>query len=130
MYRVYDKKKKEWVKQQIFLSPQGDLYLFKHVFFFFHRLILASDQRYILHKCADLKDKNGCILYEGDICKSSDDEIGVVTYVPDQAAFFYLVYGNQEYFPLEETMCEMWLDRAGNVFDNPELIQQEVVDHR
>ena len=71
-------------------------------------------------QCTGLRDKNGTLIFEGDICKSID---GLFLIAWDDKKCAYLMrfhdYPNESLY-----MEEMWKDSEviGNIYDNPELL--------
>ena len=127
MYRVYDNFTHKWVKD-VLLAP-NDIVIPKNgilrKFFGLMKLKLGSDYRYTMHKATGITDMNGVTLYEGDICSAKDGEfIGIVTYVPEHCAFYLLDHKNAKFYPLGSDYIEL-IAIIGNVFENPDLIEQK-----
>lgn len=61
-----------------------------------------------------LKDKNGKLIYEGDIISRGEDR-GVIKY-DDETASYYIRWKESETF-IED--CEV----IGNIYENPELLE-------
>ncbi len=122
MFRVYDKEKKEWIKDGIYLSPNpnSDLYILKKNIFGINKLSLASSVRYIVHKSTDMHDTNGFLVYEGDIVEARVDENkiirGIVSFVNDICSYVILCFDEDEYFTIGEKLSE-YIEVVGNVFD-------------
>lgn len=88
----------------------------------------------ILIQCTGLKDKNGELIYEGDIVRESFGETGTyrVEYFPYSAEWQYVNLDdekpNWEMFSIQfEGMSENQgistdLEIIGNIYENPELI--------
>lgn len=80
------------------------------------RVIESTDA--ILMQYSGIKDKNGWKIYEGDICKDSDDGIYLITF--DEAEFISIYDTNvREY--LSETHDQ--IEVIGNIYENPELVE-------
>lgn len=122
MFRVYDKEKKEWVKGNVYLSPvpNSDLYMFKKNIFGFGKLVLLSDEKYITHKSTGMNDKNGFLVFEGDIVEAKVDEgkivKGVVSFAQEFSAYVILCFEYEEYFTLGNEVSK-YVEVIGNVFD-------------
>ena len=79
----------------------------------------------ILMQCTGLKDKNGKLIYEGDIiniwCKNlTKNQISEVKFCKERAAFtfdYFTDYGNIVPCTMEKTEIEV----IGNIYENPEL---------
>ena len=99
---------------------------------------------FILMQYTGLKDKNGKEIYEGDIVTGTDypfiDEgkqsyVGIVVFYDDVASFGYEYYCvrkdkrgisngiNNEFEANENLICND-LEVIGNIYDNPELLEE------
>lgn len=130
MFRVYDTEKKQWVKDNIYLSPDGDLFLIKKSVFGMVRVPLTlSQDKYIYHKDIGLTDKTGQEVFEGDYIRAvvgkvdendegSEDkiEIGLVTYAHELSAYIILCVDSDVFYTLGSSTCE-FIEVIGNVFD-------------
>lgn len=118
-YRVYDTERKEWLKEDVYLSPNDELFLIKKTLFG-NRLVELSDERYVFHKDIDLCDDKNVLIYEGDIIEArvSENRIvhGVVTYVNELSSYVILCVDSEEYFTLGNSVSE-FISIIGNVFD-------------
>lgn len=123
MFRVYDNEKKRWVKN-FYIMPNGDMFTLEKTLFR-SKLVFMSKQRYVLHRNIEAYDSKGEMIFEGDIVKNiySPDQVGVVAYLPRHAAYYVFDNKNSVYYVLSETSCSHEI--IGNVFDNPEYVNEQ-----
>ncbi|MBR5604227.1 MAG: hypothetical protein IKW51_08460 [Bacteroidales bacterium] len=115
MYRIYDNQTKKFLYNNIYIYPNGDVFISKKTLFG-EKLELMSDRRYIKHRSIGLRDGNHVEIYEGDICKiESTNVTGVITYIAEQASYCLLDKKNYKYYHLSEARCKQ-LKVIGNVF--------------
>lgn len=121
MYRVYDNVKKCWVSDNIYLSPNGELFLIKRSTFGGCKtpLVLSQD-RYIYHRDIGLEDKEGQDIYEGDYIQAQVDKdktvVGLVVYADELSAYVILCVDSDEFYTLGSEVKEH-INVCGNVFD-------------
>lgn len=117
-FRVYDKKKKRWVNDNIYLTPDGELVESKKSLFG-NKLTFTSENRFVYQKSIDLTDKNGVEIFVGDYLKANvadDKEIrGLVTYSEQLSSYVILNFDTDEYYTLGEGVRE-FIEVDGNVF--------------
>lgn len=121
MFRVYDNEKKEWVKKNIYLNANDELFLMKQSLFGVVKVPLVLDaNRYIFHKDINLYDKNGILVYEGDYIRArvTDDkeEVGLVSYAHELSAYVILCTNSDTFYTLGSETTE-FIEIIGNVFD-------------
>lgn len=121
VYRVYDNEQKKWLKDNIYLTPDGELFLIKQGLFGTIKTPLALNaERYVFHKDINLYDKDGVLVFEGDYIKATVDtdkeEIGLVAYAHELSAYVILCVSNDTFYTLgSEVSSEIKV--IGNVFD-------------
>lgn len=120
-FRVYDTEKKLWLKDNLYLNSDNELFLIKRSLFGWVKVPLAlSEDRYIYHQDINLCDKNNILVYEGDYIKAkvSDDRevVGMVAYAIDLSAYVILCVDSDEFYTLGTQVCE-YIEVIGNVFD-------------
>lgn len=107
---------------------------------FYNKRIVKEYDDVILMQCTGLKDKNGKLIYEGDIGEYScpaeycsdglhkcqecyDNEIGIVSYDEELALYEYRSEICQ--CPLTDNInTEDDLEVIGNIYENPELLER------
>ena len=125
-YRVYDKKKKRFVEDNIFLTPDGELVESKKSLFG-DKITFVSQNRYVYQKYIELDDVNEKQIYVGDYleAKISEDKtvIGMVTFAPELSAYIILCFETEEYFTLGTEVCQ-YVKVVGNVFDEKKVKEE------
>lgn len=120
-FRVYDKKKKKFVQDNIYLTPDGELIESKKSLFG-NKLTFVDSNRFVYQKYIELNDKNNTPIYIGDYleAKVSDNKIvrGMVTFAEELSAYIILSFNTDEYFTLGTEICNL-IEVIGNVFDEP-----------
>ena len=119
-YRVYDKKKKKFVHDNIFLTPDGELVESKKSLLG-NKVTFVEQNRFVYQSSIDLTDKNDTQIFVGDYLKaqvSDDKEIyGLVTYSEQLSSYVILNFETDEYYTLGESVRE-FIEVNGNVFDD------------
>jgi len=81
-----------------------------------------DDTNCVTMQCTGLKDKNGKLIYEGDICEYEFEEIGkqkaIIEFNKKYAAFLMKPLNDFQYININD--CEV----IGNKFENPELLKE------
>ena len=119
-YRVYDKKRKKFVQDNIFLTPDGELVESKKSLFG-NKLTFVSQDRYVYQKYIELNDKNNVPIYMGDYVEAhvAEDKTitGLVTFAQELSSYVVLSFNTDEYYTLGTDVCE-FIEVVGNVFDD------------
>ena len=119
-YRVYDKKKKRFISDNIFLTPEGELVESKKSVFG-NKMTFVDENRYVYQRYIGLEDRNDNPIYVGDYleAKVAEDKIvnGLVTFSHELSSYIILCFENEEYFTLGESVCDL-ISVVGNVFDD------------
>lgn len=120
-YRVRDTLKDCWIKDNVYLSPDGELFLIKKSVFGMVKVPLALDAtRYIYHRAIDLWDKNQKQVHEGDYIKAQISEdrsvVGLVAFAVELSAWVILCDDSDEFYTLGSETTE-FIEIIGNVFD-------------
>lgn len=128
-YRVYDNETKCWVKDNIYLNPDGELFLIKRSTFGWTKLPLTlSQERYIYHKAIDLWDKDNVQVFEGDYIQAQVEEdksvVGIVTFAQELSAYIILCVDSDTFYTLGSEVTEH-IQVIGNVFDGYEEVRQD-----
>lgn len=121
MFRVYDTKENRWIWDNVYLAPNGELFMIKQSVFGLVKIPLAlNPDRYVYHKAIDLWDKNGLQVYEGDYVVATvaegRDVVGLVAFAPELSAYVILCNDSDEFFTLGSEVTD-YIYVAGNVFD-------------
>lgn len=129
MFRVFDTEKNQWIRDNIYLNPDGDLFLIKKsIFGRTKKPILLESDRYVWHQDIELYDKNNNMVYIGDYIKAQVEEnrsvIGLVVYAHEMSAYIILCDETNEFFTLGSNVCEH-IEKIGNVFDGYEIDIEE-----
>ncbi len=119
-FRVYDKKKRRFVQDNIFLTPDGELVESKKSLFG-DKLSFVQQDRYVYQRSIDLYDKENKLIYVGDYLNAevADDKVvsGLVTYAEELASYVILCFDADEYYVLSSQVCDR-IKIIGNVFDD------------
>lgn len=120
MYRVYDKKRKKWVNEDVYMNLNGDLFKVGQSMLGKNKLTFVSQDRYVYQKSIELYDRDGTEIYIGDYLEAqvANDRVvtGIVTYANELSAYIILCFDSNEFFTLGTDVCQ-YIKVIGNVFD-------------
>lgn len=118
-FRVYDKKKKKFIQDNIYLTPDGELLESKKSLFG-NKMTFVDQNRYVYQKYIELNDKNDTQIYIGDYLNAqvSEDKTvkGMVTFSNELSAYIILSFETDEYFTLGEHVSDR-IEVVGNIFE-------------
>ena len=118
-FRVYDKKKRKFVTNNVFLTPDGELVEPKKSLFG-NRMTFVDQNRFVYQKSTELRDKDDKEIFVGDYLSAevSDDRVveGIVTFAEELGSFVILCFDIDEYFVLSQSVCDH-IQIVSNVFD-------------
>ena len=80
----------------------------------------------VLMQCTGLKDKNGKLIYEGDIIKCSYDSefaIGVIEWDSEELQFALKI--EDAFYSIRQKTKFDIIEILGNIYENPELLENK-----
>ena len=83
------------------------------------------DNSYQVEQCTGLKDKNGKLIYEGDILKSAYTEKTYIVGREKHYACWSYRYKNVGTTLSEGDIVNYGLEVIGNIHENPELLEED-----
>jgi hypothetical protein len=91
---------------------------------------LSVHEGEVLEQCTGLKDKNGRLIYEGDIIKENNELPTVVEYYAERGGFIPMAQGNgcgccESGVVCIENGCTPFACIIGNIHENPELLEDK-----
>ena len=92
-------------------------------------MIYLKEQNLIIEQCTGLKDKNGRLIYEGDILEFYDwqddnEHTGPIEFIATDACFG-IRYSQCVYMPLSHLSTTEDCEIIGNIHENPELLEDK-----
>lgn len=121
-YRVYDKKKKKFITDEVYLKPNGELLKADKSFLGWTKPTFVSENRYVYQKSTGLFDMNNTEVFIGDYLKAkvTDDRevVGLVSFADELSSYIILCFETDEYFTLGQSISQ-FIKVIGNVFNEP-----------
>ena len=119
-YRIYDTVDREYVEvDAIRLTPNGVAVWLEET------EPAINPKRYIIELCTGLKDKNGKLIYEGDIVKTEwFDEKTIYQVVWDEKMACFCFDGKDIFYLFDDLPADV-TEIIGNVHENPELLEAQ-----
>lgn len=119
-YRVYDKKKRKFITDNIFLTPDGELVEPKKSLFG-NKMTFVDGNRYVYQRHIELSDRDNNPIFIGDYLEATvaDDEvvIGIVTFAEELSSYIIMCFENEKWYTLGTDICDR-IRVIGNVFDD------------
>lgn len=119
-YRVYDKKKRRFVTDNVYLTPDGELVESKKSLFG-NKMTFIDQNRFVYQRYIGLSDLDNNPIYIGDILEArvADDEIvtGIVSFAEELSSYVIFCDCNEKWYTLGTEICDR-IRVIGNVFDN------------
>lgn len=107
-------------KFRYFYKPLKIMYEFQEKDYLYE---FAEKENYVLMQCTGLKDKNGKLIYEGDICKYKFEEIGeqkaIIYFSKELCSFLAKPLNDFQYTRIND--CEV----IGNIYENADLLEEK-----
>lgn len=119
-YRVFDKKRKKFVTDNVYLTPDGELVESKKSLFG-NKMTFIDQNRFVYQRYIGLSDLDNNPIYIGDILEArvADDEIvtGIVSFAEELSSYVIFCDCNEKWYTLGTEICDR-IRVVGNVFDD------------
>ncbi|MGX5377588.1 YopX family protein [Ligilactobacillus sp. LYQ135] len=120
--RAWDKKRQKYIYN---IQNGAEVYDYHsgHTDYLAYNELLEADS-FIKEQCTGLKDKNGKMIYEGDIFKSVYTKNTYVVVREKHFACFSYKHKNVGTMLSEGDIANYELEVVGNIHENPELMEE------
>lgn len=119
-FRVYDKKKKKFITDNVYLTPDGELVESKKSLFG-NKMTFIDQNRFVYQRYIGLSDRDNNAIYIGDVLEArvTDDEIvtGIVSFAEELSSYIIFCDCNEKWYTLGTEICDR-IKIIGNVFDD------------
>ena len=111
-------------KFRYFYKPLKIMYEFQEKDYLYE---FAEKENYVLMQSTGLKDKNGKLIYVGDIVRDNCSEaVATIEYLPYTFSLMAHIRGMDDYLPLEDICYSLEVatpfEVIGNIYENKELL--------
>lgn len=122
-YRVFDKKKRRFITDNIFLTPDGELVESKKSIWG-NKMTFVDQNRYVYQRYIGLNDRDDTPIYIGDVLEAvvADDEVvtGIVSFAEELSSYVIFCYDVDNWYTLGTEICDR-IKVIGNVFDDKKV---------
>lgn len=121
MFRVYDKKKKKFLYDDVFLGSDDVIFKYNCGFLKSYLRVLSAN-RYVFQNCIEISDVNDRLIFEGDEVKYKLDSKtvqGIVSYIPQIASYMVINHNDRICYPIKANgdKLNVEIEVVGNVFE-------------
>ena len=122
-YRVFDKKKRRFITDNIFLTPDGELVESKKSIWG-NKMTFVDQNRYVYQRYIGLNDRDDTPIYIGDVLEAvvADDEVvtGIVSFAEELSSYVIFCCDVDKWYTLGTEICDR-IKVIGNVFDDKKV---------
>lgn len=121
-FRIWDKKQKKLAYPND--NPYHNMEMVNYLLFVNNSNLKWDINNYELMQCTGLKDKNGELIYEGDIVKLYNQNYKII--YEQRGAYFGLYISKNETYYLNDINTQTSnMEIIGNIYENPEQLEEK-----